>query len=204
MKIGIIGGGNIGGALARMASAAGHEVTMGLRNPAAATGDWTVTTMDAAITGADLVVLALPYRALAEALPPLAPALRGKVVIDPSNALNPDLSPMALPDGTSAAEIIAGMLPGAQVVKAFNTIFAANFAPKRLERAGHRLAVFLAGDDKAAVARVADFVASLGFKPVARHTLTAARQIEAMGLLVIALGYVEGLGDASAYLFSEA
>ncbi len=74
--------------------------------------------------GADVVVLAVPSTAIADIADELAPVAAGKVIIDPTNPLTPDYSGLTTAGGPSGAERLAGLLPGAHVVKAFNTLFA--------------------------------------------------------------------------------
>ncbi len=113
----------------------------------------------------DLIVLGIPYAACAQTLPPLAVRLRGKVVVDATNPLNPDWSPLVLPRGRSGAEEIAALVPGASVVKAFNTVFADTMTPAGLDRGGAKVTTFIASDDQTACELVARFATSLGFHP---------------------------------------
>ena len=105
-----------------------------------------------------MVILAVPYPALAALVPQIASALAGKVVIDPTNPLNDDYSPMILGAENSAAEQIAEMAPEARVVKGFNAIFAANLTPEAIAARSRPAAVFLASDDVDAMSSVADFI----------------------------------------------
>ena len=88
-----------------------------------------------AVAGADIVVLAVPYGAVAAVAAEIAPVAAGKIVIDPTNPLKADYSGLATGGGTSGAEQLARLLPGRKVVKAFNTVFAGNAA----QPAGARL-----------------------------------------------------------------
>lgn len=101
MHIGFIGSGPVATNLATLFSSAGHTTTLGRREGP--------STFASAIVGADVVVLAIPYRVCHEVLPELAEALRGKIVIDATNPLAADYSPLALADGRSAGEEVAAL-----------------------------------------------------------------------------------------------
>ncbi len=125
-------------------------------------------------------------------------------MIDPTNALNEDYSPMILGAETSVAEQIAAMAPEARVVKGFNAIFAANLTPEAIAARARPAAIFLAADDAAALSTVADFVRGLGLTPITRSSLTGARQIEAMGHLMIGLGLSDGYGTGASFEYGAA
>jgi hypothetical protein len=198
MKIGIIGAGNMGSAFARRLAAADHEIAI------------TATDLDEArkvagevgrkvralqrenvAEGTDLLVLATPYRHSVDALR----AVRhtdGKAVIDISNPFTEDMSGLVVGHTTSAAEEIQRAVPGAKVVKAFNTIFAAILgAPPG---GASKVQVFYAGDDAGAKDTVRRLAESAGFDPVDAGPLANARYLEPLGMLNIWLGYQGGRG----------
>ncbi|MGN6151330.1 MAG: NADPH-dependent F420 reductase [Lysobacteraceae bacterium] len=198
MQIGIIGAGNVGGALARLALAAGRDVRVGVQGePDAKASPPKVGVREAAAFG-ELVLLALPYHVCATALPPLADALAGRIVVDVTNPVRADWSPLPLGEGNAAALEIARLLPGARVVKAFNTVFADAMTPERLVRTGGaRTTAFIAGDDADAVATVAVFAESLGFSPQPVGALARAALLEAVAHLNIAIALAGGGTDAA-------
>lgn len=172
MKIGIIGAGNIGETAARLFTRAGHAVALSnSRGPETLTDVVTeigpgaqALSVEEAATFGEVVLLAVPWRS-PEALPP-AEAVQGKVVIDAMNQYGPG-GIIDLGDST-ASEETAKRLPGARVVKAFNTM---HF--KTLATGGQlggppdqRLALFLAGDDEEAKATVAKLMDEIGFAAV--------------------------------------
>lgn len=175
MKIGIIGTGNIGGALAGKLRAAGHEVRVansrgieGVRAFAEAVGATPVDTRGA-VEGVDVVILSIPFPAVADlpkdlfdGLPPAAP------VIDTGNYYPGMRDPrIAEIDGGMAESVWVSHQIGRPIVKAFNNILAYSLAELgRPPGASDRLAVAMAGDDPDAKALVAGLVNDVGFDPV--------------------------------------
>lgn len=202
MNITVIGTGNMGAGLARLFAASGHRVAVGARQPekaaalAAEIGPQVQGGgIAAAVKLADVVVLALPYGAAAEALKD-AGDLSGKIVVDISNPLKPDFSGLAIGHTTSAAEEIQALVGKAVVVKAFNTVFA-QLLPREA-RAARPLQVFVATDDAAAKVKVTELAASAGFEPVDAGSLGNARYLEPIGMMNIAFGYFLGRGPTVA------
>lgn len=197
MKIAIFGTGNVGSRLAALMRAAGHEVLLCGR--VGGEGRHTF----AAGTSAEVVVLAIPYTAAAEVLAPLAAELAGKLVIDCTNPLQADWSPLRLGEENSAAETLARLLPQSRLVKAFNTIFADVMTPERQNRGGLRISAFVAGDDSAARQRVATLAADIGFAPVEVGPLSMARYLEAMAHLNIQIAVGQGNGTDAAFMYHQ-
>jgi predicted dinucleotide-binding enzyme len=156
-----------------------------------------VATVGAAIAGADVVVLALPYpegRAVARGQ---GAALSGVTVVDTCNPVDfSTFDSLLTSPGMSAAEEIAVACPAARVVKAFNTTFASALAVGRV--GGLPLDVFLAGDDASAKARVAALVRDGGMRPVDTGPLRRARELESFQLLHMTLQGPLGLDWSSA------
>ena len=202
MNIAIIGTGNMGAGLARLLAASGHQVVIGARQPEKAAAlaaeigpEVKAGSIAAAVKLADIIVLALPYGAAAEALKGTGD-LAGKIVVDISNPLKPDFSGLTIGHTTSAAEEIQKLVGKAVVVKAFNTVFA-QLLP-RGARAAHALQVFVAADDAAAKAKVTELAASAGFEPVDAGPLGNARSLEPIGMMNVAFGYALGRGPTVA------
>ena len=185
MDIAIIGAGNVGTALAGPLARAGHRVTISAKTPshavelAQATGAASATSNKEAITGSDVVILAVPGTAFDDLVTEVGQDLAGKVVVDVSNRPTPDPSGA----GTSAAEELQARLPDASVVKAFNTLFASRQADPVV--AGVHADGFVAGDDDAAKQKVLSIVESIGFRPVDAGSLAVARTLEGMAWLII-------------------
>ena len=190
MNMAIIGAGNVGRALATSALRAGQSVTVssasGETSAALArdTGAKKAESNSAAVDGADLVVLAVPYMAIVDVLDEIGPALAGKIVVDATNPLKPDYSGLAT-EGTSAAEEIQARIPSARVVKAFNTAFAARQTDPQI--AGVQVDGFVASDDEEAKTIVLGLVKDMGFHPIDAGQLTMARALEALAWLNISL-----------------
>jgi predicted dinucleotide-binding enzyme len=205
MKLGFIGGGSVGGSLANLLQASGHDVTVGLREMAEKRADasYRAALVADAVQNAEVVFVALPYDVLATALPPLAKALSGKIVVDVSNPVNADWSPKLLGEENSAGEETQRHLPGSEVVKAFNTIFADNMRPDRLDRQGQRITAFVASDDGAAAETVAGLARGAGFAPMIVGPLKLARQLEAMAHLNIAIAVGQSGGTNAVFVYDQ-
>jgi predicted dinucleotide-binding enzyme len=174
MKIGIIGAGMIGATVAKLFARAGHEVAISnSRGPESLDGlvaelgehAHAATVEDAAGFG-DIVLLAIPWRT-PEGLP-RAETVAGKIVIDAMNPYTEKGEPFDLGDSTTSSEEVLKRLPGARLVKAFNTIYF-----KHLQEQGRtdapvdeRRAIFVAGDDEEAKQIVSRLIEEIGFAPV--------------------------------------
>jgi predicted dinucleotide-binding enzyme len=190
-SISIIGTGNMASALAGRALAGGNAVEIIGRDPAkakevaAAVGGATVGTAGAAPAG-DVVIVAVPYVSAQAVVSNYGNALHGKVIIDITNPITPDLSGFLTSEGTSGAQEIARAAgAGVNVVKAFNTLPSEVLAAGPGE--GRPLDVFIAGDDAQAKEGVSAFVESLGMRPLDTGQLSMARALENATLLHLGL-----------------
>ncbi len=182
LKVGIVGSGNVGSALARGLRRGGSEVRVAGRDKAAirATAAW-----------ADVVLLAVPFGALDDVVGNAGASLAAKTVVDVTNALDANMN-LALGFTTSGAEELQRKLPSAHVVKAFNTVFAQHMDTGRL--GDQQLTTFVAGDDAGAKSTVIELARGIGFDAVDAGPLKNARLLEPLGFLNIQLGYVLGMG----------
>ena len=205
MKIGIIGAGSVGGTLGKAWAAKGHDIVFGVRDPhaknvqdavKATAGKARAASVKEATAQAEVVVLAIPWGATQDAIK-AAGNLGGKIVIDATNPLKPDLSGLALGHTTSAGEEVARWAAGAKVVKAFNTIGAQHMANPRF--GGQSASMFICGDDAAAKKTVATLAEALGFEPVDAGPLTQARLLEPLAMLWISMAYAYGHGANIAF-----
>lgn len=178
MKIGIVGAGMVGGTLARLLVALGHDVAIsnrrGPRSLQALVADLgpnaQAMTVEEAARWGDLVVLAVPWRS-PEALPS-PESVDGKVVVDAMNPYRAWGGTYDLGDSSSSEET-KKRLPGARLVKAFNTIYFRHLATEGRPDLPEddRRAIFVAGDDADAKAIVAALIRELGFAAVDAGTL---------------------------------
>jgi NADPH-dependent F420 reductase len=203
MKVTIVGAGNMGRAIATRALAGGHEVEIVDRDPAEAQaladelGGSASTVEPGSAFGGDVVVLAVYYPGIKDAVREYADQLASKVVVDITNPVNTETwDDLATPPGTSSAEEVQALAPeGARVVKAFNTTFAPTLV--RGEVAGQQLDVLIAGDDEESKRKVSQLVADGGLHPIDVGPLKRAQQLEHLGLLHISLQQPHGFGFAS-------
>ena len=204
MKITIIGAGNMGRAIGTRAVAGGHEVEILDRDPAEAQSlaeelGPSVTALDpGALFGGEVVVLAVYYPGIKDAVRQYADRLAGKAVVDITNPVDTETwDRLATPPGTSSAEEIQQLVPErTQVVKAFNTTFAPTLVEG--EVAGQKLDVLIAGDDEEAKRKVSQLIADGGLRPIDVGPLRRAEQLEHLGLLHISLQQPFELGFSSA------
>ena len=175
--ISIIGSGNMGQAIATIAENGGHTVEQVGRD------------LDQQVTG-DVVVLAVPYPAVASVLAERGASLAGKVVVDITNPLNFEtFDSLTVPADSSAAAEIAAALPQSRVVKAFNTNFASTLASG--EVGPQTTTVLVAGDDAEAKSVLGGIVTDGGLAAIDAGDLTRARELEAIGFLQIKLAATE-------------
>jgi predicted dinucleotide-binding enzyme len=185
MKIGIIGAGEIGSALARHWSAAGHQLLISSRHPdelqalAKELGpNVKVGTPREAAAFGDVVMLAVPYGATPQVGRDYAAELKGKVVLDAGNPYPSRDGEMAVRDrarGTGVAS--AEYLPGTRLVRAFNAI---NSGPLEREAFNkpEKLGIPLAADDAEAMKIAEQLVRDAGFDPVPIGPLARAREFD--------------------------
>lgn len=203
MKITVIGAGNMGAAFVKQLARAGHQVSVTARDAAKAAqvaaanpGAKAVPTAGST-EGADAIVLATGYADAATALRG-AGDVAGKVVIDITNPLTADYMGLTIGHGTSAAEEIAKAVPGAEIVKAFNTVFAQVLGEGADFGGGRKAEVFVASDSERAKNAARAIAESLGFAVVDAGPLKNARYLEPLAGLNIYLGYGAGLGTGIA------
>ncbi len=196
MDIAIIGAGNVGRSLATAFVRAGHTVTIASRDPedagavAAATGATLAASNRDAAAASSVVVLAVPFSSASDIATEIGDTVSGKVVIDATNRMSFGADGPAIDTATSNAEELAALLPGATVVKAFNTLFASHQADPIAE--GVQLDGYVAADDPAARALVLELVGSIGLNPVDVGPLARARQLEGLAFLNISLNIANG------------
>lgn len=177
----IFGNGNMGGAIAGVLARGGASIQH------IGSGDTT-----ASVEG-DLVILAVPYAALATIAADYGTQLAGKTVVDITNPLNFEtFDSLVVPEGSSAAAELQKVLPEARVLKAFNTNFAATLASGTV--GGTPTTVLVAGDDADAKAALIAAVEAGGLSAIDAGALSRARELEALGFLQLTLAAAEKVG----------
>jgi len=203
MNITVIGAGNMGAAFVKQLTRAGHKVAVTARNldkaqaVAASNPGASAVVIGNAAAQADAVVLATGYGDAVGALQSIGD-LRGKVVIDITNPLTADYMGLTIGHSTSAAEEIAKAVPGAEVVKAFNTVFAQVLAEGPELGQSQTVPVFVASNSPRAKQAARAVAKSMGFDVIDAGGLKNARYLEPVAGLNIYLGYGAGLGTAIA------
>jgi 8-hydroxy-5-deazaflavin:NADPH oxidoreductase len=201
MKIAILGFGNVGKQFATLFSRAGHDVIIGLRSFSNQESPYPITKFKEAAASAEVIAIAIPFTACAEVLPELAEVTEGKIVIDSTNPLNNDWSPLMLGQNNSASEEITRFLPGADVVKAFNTIFA-DVMNEPLQD-GQAITAFIAGDKDEAKQTVIALARDIGYAPIDTGLLYTARYLENMAHLNIQIAVAQGGGTKAAFIYLQ-
>lgn len=199
MNVGVIGTGRMGSGLGQRWAASGHRVMFGSRTP-----DKAKRLADAIGNGADggaiadatrfgeVVLLAVPWFAVRDIVQTMG-NVDGKVLMDCINPVQPDYRGLAVDCSTSAAEEIAKMAPNADVVKAYNHVYA-EVIHTNPQIQSQPTTVFYCGGDHVAKASVATLIADSGFEAVDAGGLTCARYLEALAMLMIHLASTQRMG----------
>ena len=183
-KIGIVGSGNIGGNIGILLAKAGYEILYSSRHPDTLKGlvktagpKACAGTVAEAIAFGDVIVLSLPLKALPELDAEAKAALKGKIVIDTSN-------PYPERDGVIAEEarkepggmgtFVARLLPGARIIRAFNTVYFEDLKKRRTE-GGEKIGIPIAGDDQEGLNIVRKLVEHAGLDPVVVGSLSTSK-----------------------------
>ena len=199
MNILLLGAGNMGSALARQFSQAGHTVQIATRSldkaQAVASAFPGVAAVDisGSASAADVVIVATPNDQAIAALTQAGP-LDGKIIVDITNPLTPDYMGLTIGHSTSAAEEIAKAFPAAEVVKGFNTLFAQVLGEGAEFAGGQKAPAFVAADSERAKATAKSLAESIGFDVIDAGPLKNARYLEPLAGLNIYLGYGAGQG----------
>jgi predicted dinucleotide-binding enzyme len=191
MTYAIIGSGAIGSALARQFARSNIDVLIAnSRGPESLAGlvaelgpHVTPATVPNAMK-ADVVILAVPFTTVRDAVQGSA-QWNGRIVVDATNAIDfPAFTPKDL-GGRPSTAIVAEMVPGAQVVKAFNTLPAAVLASEPAQDGGRRV-LFVSGNDASASADIASLIERLGFAPITLGELNQGGLLQQFGAPLVA------------------
>ncbi len=184
LKIGVVGSGHIGGNLGILLAKAGYEIFFSSRHPETLTDlvkiagpKARVGNVEEAIAFGDVIVLSLPLKALPALDAETKNALKGKIVIDTSN-------PYPERDGTIAEEarrepggtgtFVARLLPGARIVRAFNTVYFEDLK-KTVNKNGEKIGIPIASDDKEGLKIAGELVEHAGLDPVVVGGLSTSK-----------------------------
>jgi 8-hydroxy-5-deazaflavin:NADPH oxidoreductase len=174
IKIGVIGGGHIGGTIGGLWVKAGHPVLFSSRHPdelkpmVEAMGPLAKAgTVADALDFGDVILIAVPYKAIPELAKDYGPKFVGKIVIDPTNAVarRDGEELLAETKANGIGITTENYLKGAHEVRAFNSMSYTNFA-SQAHRSGELMAIPMAGDDPHAVEVASQLVGDAGFDPV--------------------------------------
>ena len=182
----ILGTGNMGQAIAGVVTAGGSSVQM-------------LGTADSAVPVAgEIVILAVPYPAVAEVLAARGESLAGRIVVDITNPLDfQTFDSLTVDADSSATAEIAAALPDSRVLKAFNTTFAATLGSGAVGPVP--TTVLIAGDDADAKALLADVVTAGGLRAIDAGSLRRARELEAIGFMQITLAAADKVSWAGGF-----
>lgn len=186
MKIGIIGAGDVGQTLAKLWIQAGHSVILSSRHPEIlsnviqelGSSAKAATVAQAAIEG-EILLLAINYWTVDEAITQMTPYVEGKIVIDATNPLRyaeGGGTERVIGDREIAGLVMASKLPNARIVKAFTTLWT-GYLQQHAQRSHPKIAMVFAGDavDKPVVATL---IEDAGFEPVDLGTLADSRPLD--------------------------
>jgi 8-hydroxy-5-deazaflavin:NADPH oxidoreductase len=199
MKIAFIGYGNVGAPLASHLQRLGHEVTLAandvssesVKKALATNADLRVARPAEAVHVAEVVFLATPFQANAEAVQAVAEELKGKILVDCTNPVGPGLS-HGLNNAQSGSELLQQLAPEAKVVKAFTIYGFENLENSAYSAYNVRPLMMYCGRDSAAKKVVGELIAQLGWEPLDVGGLEQALHLEHMTLLWVRMVRVKG------------
>jgi len=198
MNVSFIGAGNVASNLGNLFSNAGHKVVYGTQTP-----NENQMSVSNAILFGEVVCFAIPFSAMSEVLTSNKEVLKGKIVVDITNAINiADWSPLFLGED-SGGEQTARLLPDSEVVKAFNTIFADVMKADKQQFEGQKLTAFIASDDAEACVIVKKLADDAGFNGLIVGSIKNARHLEAIAHLNIAIALGGGGTNAGFTYFQR-
>ena len=202
MDVTIVGTGNMARGIGSRLLAGGHRVTVLGKDEESAKavaqdlgGDVQTGVSGGPLEG-DVVVLAVYYPDARAVVEERASDLEGKPVVEITNLVNETYDALVTPPDSSATQELAKLAPGARMVKAFNTTFARTLSAGEVD--GRPLDVLIAGDDEEAKRTVARLVEDGGLRAIDVGGSDRARELEAAGLLHMAVQGSLGTGFASA------
>ena len=199
MKIAFVGYGQVGAPLADHLQRIGHEVTLAAKDPTsdsarkalARNASLRVAAPKDAVRDAEVVFLATPFQANEAAVTAIANELRGKILVDCTNPVGPNLS-HGLNNAQSGSAMVQALVPDAKVVKAFTIYGFENFEDSSYPAYDVRPVMMYCGEDAAAKTIVGDLIRQLGWEPLDVGGLNQALHLEHMTLLWVRMVRVDG------------
>lgn len=192
MKIGIIGSGAVGGILGKLWAQARHDIVFSSRHPetltslvAQASDCARAGTVAQAAQFGDVILLAVNYWTLDQALREINGKLNGKIVIDATNPLKWTQErglERLIPQDITAGRVMAQRLPTARIVKAFTTVHAPKLESEA-HRQGERIAIAIAGDELAAKETITQLIEDAGYFAVDIGCLDESAPLDPSGVL---------------------
>ncbi|MEJ2033409.1 MAG: NADPH-dependent F420 reductase [Deltaproteobacteria bacterium] len=187
-KIGIVGSGHIGGTLGTLFARAGYEVFLSSRHPEAledlvkdAGPKARAGTVHEAIAFGDVILMSLPMKAFPELDAETKEALKGKIVIETSNPYperDGEIAEEAKREPGGTGPLVARLLPGARVVRAFNTVYFEDLK-KTMNKKGERIGIPIASDDEEGLAAAMELAENAGLEPVVVGGLATSKMFDA-------------------------
>ncbi|HYW42626.1 MAG TPA: NAD(P)-binding domain-containing protein [Bryobacteraceae bacterium] len=187
MKIAIIGSGRIGGLVGKLWAQAGHQVRFSSRHPdhldalvAESGPNASRSSIEEALAFGEVFLISIPYGSLAAFGDKYGSQLSGKIVMETGNPYperDGDVARQVLDSGLGTGHWSARWLPGARLVRAFNSVWDRTLA-REAYRTPPRVGVPLAADDPNAAEVVAGLVRDAGFDPVLVGPLSRAREFD--------------------------
>lgn len=199
MKIAFVGYGQVGAPLADHLQRIGHEVTLAAKDPTsdsvrkalARNAGLGMAAPKDAVRDAEVVFLATPFQANEAAVTAIADELRGKILVDCTNPVGPNLS-HGLNNAQSGSAMVQALVPDAKVVKAFTIYGFENFEDSSYPAYDVRPVMMYCGEDAAAKTIVGDLIRQLGWEPLDVGGLNQALHLEHMTLLWVRMVRVDG------------
>jgi hypothetical protein len=186
-KIGIVGSGHIGGTLGTLFAKAGYEVFFSSRHPEAleslareAGPKARAGTVHEAIGFGDVILMSLPMKAFPELDAAAKEALKGKIVIDTSNPYperDGEIAEEAQREPGGTGPFVARLLPGARIVRAFNTVYFEDLG-KTVNKKGERIGIPIASDDEEGLAAAMELAGNVGLEPVVVGGLATSKMFD--------------------------
>lgn len=183
-RIGIVGSGNIGGNLGALLGKAGYEIFYSSRHPEtlgelvkSAGPKARAGNIAEAIAFGDVVILSIPLKGYRELTAETKQALKGKIVIDTSNPYSERdgaIADEAKMDAGGMGSFVARLLPGARIVRAFNTVYFEDLK-RTVNKNGEKIGIPIASDDQEALQAAVELAEKAGLEPVAVGGLSKSK-----------------------------